>query len=80
MKDRTERKLARVAEGHDWDEHGVRARGGTAMDERSVCRYCGLERLWFTDPQNGVDNRYTFTRDGAEVPLVDVVDSCEEGS
>ena len=50
--------------------------GGTQYYSTDTCRICGLQREYFSDSQNGVDDRYTFrTHAGSTISLKDLVDT-----
>ena len=70
MKERTKRLLASVNTNHDWDRGQTWGGGGTRLSRTDVCRCCDLQRHWFSDTQNDVESRYTFTIEGDEIPLV----------
>ena len=64
----TERLLDQVDAAHDWDLGQVWSGGGTQMSRTDHCRVCGLSRSWMTDPQNGVEDRFSF-KESDELPL-----------
>jgi hypothetical protein len=72
MKSKTKQLLDQVFENHDWDLGTCWGGGGTRLSSTDVCRVCGLQRDWFKDSQNGVDDRYSFASpDGQPITLRD---------
>jgi len=70
MKETTRKLLERVDEEHDWRKGGTYSNGGTELHQTDVCRVCGLQRQWETDPQHNIEDEYTFIdADGNETPL-----------
>ena len=64
--------LDAIDEAHDWDQGQTYGGSGTQMSSTDTCRICGLTREWFSDSQNGVEDRYTFEARGFKIPLRDV--------
>jgi hypothetical protein len=82
MNKKTEQLLEQVERSHDWDCGRTWGGGGTRLSRQNVCRICSLHWEWFSDSQNGVSDRYTFTSgDGDEISLRDAaeLEPCIEG-
>ena len=72
----TEKLLEKVDRVHDMVEGQVYGGGGTQLSRVDTCSICGITRKWYTDPQNGVEDRYTFaTLTGSPISLRDAVDA-----
>ena len=74
MSEKAEQLLAQVEQNHDWDQGQCWGGGGTQLSSTDTCRICGLERKWFSDTQNGVEDRYTFISAGETLPLRDAAE------
>ena len=72
MKASTLNLLDQLEEKHDWEQGQVYGGGGTRLSSTDTCRVCGLSRHWFSDRQNSVSDRYSFTdSNGINVTLRD---------
>lgn len=77
MKPLTAKLLAKAERVHDWDEGQTFGKGGTRYETKSVCRLCSLQRVHFTDDQNGIDFVKFTDLDGREVSLRTVAKECK---
>jgi hypothetical protein len=56
MKAQTQQLLNAIEGLHDWSIGQTYGGFGTRLHRTDTCRICKLERQWFSDRQNGVEN------------------------
>lgn len=73
MKYSTEKMMEKLDERHDFARGQAYGHGGTSLSRCDRCRVCGLEREWYTDPQNGITEEYRYVLRGTSLSLRDAL-------